>query len=74
MTIGNKVANIGVYAFEFCSNLGSVTIPNSVTNIALGAFEVCAKLTTVTIGSGVTSIGGLCVRAVHQSDGSVFPG
>ena len=54
-----SVTSIGDHAFEYCSDLTSITIPNSVTSIGEYAFYYCSGLTSITIGSGVTSIGGL---------------
>lgn len=51
------VKSIGDDAFNWCSNLQSVTIPNSVTTIGYRAFYDCANLESLTIGSGVTNIG-----------------
>ena len=51
------VTSIGVYAFEECTGLTSVTIGDSVTSIGICAFSGCKGLTSVTIGNGVTSIG-----------------
>ena len=51
------VTSIGLYAFEECTGLTSVTIPDSVTSIGYRAFNGCTKLTSVTIGNGVMSIG-----------------
>ena len=51
------VTSIGDKAFQFCSDLTSVTIPNSVTIIKDGAFFSCSSLTSITIPNSVTSIG-----------------
>jgi len=58
--VGREMRVIGVSdcAFEFCTDLTSVTIPSSVTSIGIGSFSFCTGLTTVTIPSSVTSIGG----------------
>lgn len=55
--IGDGVTSIGVYAFEYCTNLVRVTIPDSVTSIGDYAFELCFSLSDVTIPAGVTYIG-----------------
>ncbi len=52
-----SVTSIGDYAFQYCSDLTSVTIPNSVTSIGSYAFLDCSGLTSVTIPNSVTSIG-----------------
>ena len=52
-----SVTSIGGNAFEFCSNLTSVSIPPSVTSIGKNAFCGCRNLTSVTIPSSVTYIG-----------------
>ncbi len=51
------VTSIGVYAFQYNTNLTSVTIPNSVTSIGDWAFDRCWRLTSVMIPGSVTSIG-----------------
>ena len=53
----NTVTYLESYAFEYCTNLESVTISNSVTSIGNYAFEYCEKLESVTIPSSVTYIG-----------------
>ena len=55
--IGSAVTSIGSSAFEYCSDLTSVTIPASVTSIGKDAFLNCSGLTSVTIPDSVTSIG-----------------
>ena len=55
--IPNSVKIIGEGAFQFCSNLESLTIVNGVTTICENAFISCSKLTSVTIPESVTSLG-----------------
>ncbi len=52
-----NVTNIESYAFEYCSNLKTVTIGQNVTSISDHTFEGCKNLTEVGVGDGVTSIG-----------------
>ena len=47
---------IGYCAFEYCSDLTSLTIPDSVTSIEMFAFWDCNGLTSLELGN-VTSIG-----------------
>ena len=54
---GKSVTGIGNSAFEYCSNITSVTIPNGVTSIGNHAFFECEYLKSITIPNGVTSIG-----------------
>ena len=56
-SVSYSVTSIGESAFNFCTDLTSVTIPNSVTSIGNSAFYYCADLTSVTIPNSVTSIG-----------------
>ncbi len=55
--IPNSVTNIGSFAFNYCSNLTSITIPDSVTNIGCDTFYKCINLTSVEIPNSVTTIG-----------------
>jgi len=50
------VTTIGQDAFEYCSNLQSVTLPNSITAIYSYAFYYCTKLGSVNLPEGLTSI------------------
>ncbi|MDE6238740.1 MAG: leucine-rich repeat domain-containing protein, partial [Muribaculaceae bacterium] len=54
--IPEGVTSIGVYAFNNCANLISITIPEGVTSIGVHAFNNCTNLTAITIPEGVTSI------------------
>ena len=54
--IPHDVTSIGDNAFEFCSNLTSVTIPEGVTTIGSAAFYSCENLTDISIPYGVTNI------------------
>ena len=54
--IPNSVTAIGSHAFQFYTNLTSITIPDSVTEIAYAAFAE-SGLTSITIPNSVTEIG-----------------
>ena len=57
MTIPASVTAIGGNAFQYCTELASVTILDGVTKIGNRAFQGCTGLTSVTIPDSVTSIG-----------------
>ncbi len=50
------VNSIGSSAFEYCSNLQSVTLPNTITSINSYAFSNCTKLGSVNLPEGLTNI------------------
>lgn len=53
--IGNY-AQIGQYAFYYCTSLASITIPNTVTTLGQDAFHYCYSLASVTIPNSETTI------------------
>jgi len=58
ISIGDKVGNIGSYAFHGCKNLTALNISDSVTNIGESAFSVCRGLNgALVIPDSVKSIG-----------------
>lgn len=53
-----NVTSIGSHAFNYCTNLTSITISEGVINIDDNAFKYCTNLSTVKFsGNSVTSIG-----------------
>ena len=62
----NNVTSIGDSAFQYRSNLTSITIPEGVTSIGKNAFYYCTSLSSVTIPDSLKSIGdnafGSCYR------------
>ena len=57
VTIPNRVASIGAFAFGGCSQLKKVTIGSGVTSISNNAFGGCIKLTSITIPDNVITVG-----------------
>ena len=55
--VSYTVTAIGDKAFNYCSDLTSVTLPNTVTTIGSNAFDRCTSLTGIDIPNSVTSIG-----------------
>ncbi len=50
-SIPATVRVLGIPAFNYCTNLTSVTIPAGVTNISEGSFAGCAQLTAFTVAA-----------------------
>ena len=63
VVIEDGVTSIGIFAFESCKNLTSITIPDSVTEIGAHAFYFCTSLTSITIPGSVTNIGSGAFRS-----------
>ena len=55
--VNYSVNSIGDLAFQFSTELKSVTVPNSVISIGWGAFYCCSELTSINIPNSITSIG-----------------
>ena len=56
LIIGNAVTNIGVSAFEYCTNLTSVTFGNQLLNLEQYAFCACHALSSVELPNSLTKI------------------
>ena len=56
-TLPLGMTNIGISAFDNCTNLDSVVIPDGVTKIGKWAFYNCKSLTTLNMPESVDSIG-----------------
>ena len=69
----SSVTSIGLYAFENCSGLTSITIPDGVTSIGDYAFKGCSGLTSITIPDGVTSIGSYAFSGCRGLTGITIP-
>lgn len=57
VNIEKGVTDIGIFSFDNCHSLNSITIPDSVTCIGARAFTYCISLPNITIPDSVTSIG-----------------
>ena len=64
IVINDGVTDVGDSAFEWCSELKSVTLPDSLTDIGEWAFAYCYSLTNVNISDSVTSIGAWLLQNV----------
>ena len=74
LVIPEGVTSISDYAFDYCTDLNSVTIPNGVTKIGNNAFRGCKSMTSVSIPPSLATIGNCSfiwcfnLDAVHISD------
>ena len=55
--IPDSVTSLEYAAFNYCTNLTSLTIDNNVASLGNYEFYGCSSLASVTIGTGVTSLG-----------------
>ncbi len=63
------------YAFNYCSELTSITIPDSVTTIGSWAFSDCSGLTSIELPDSVTEIGSNAFNGcAYYEDGSHWYG
>ena len=72
---GRPVTSIGVQAFYFQNNLGTVLIPDSITNIGTEAFSSCDNLVGFTVDGAnpaYSSVQGVLFDK-HQTNLVVFP-
>lgn len=65
--------NIGVYAFQGCYSLASITMPSTVTSIDNLAFQNCYSLASVTIPSEATSIGSNVFQGCYSLENIAIP-
>ena len=65
---------MGVYCFDGCSGLTSITIPSSVTSLGFCCFEGCSGLSSITIPSSVTSLGWNCFLYCQKLESVIFKG
>ena len=57
ISISESTKNIGIGAFEGCTNLNEISLPSSLTNIGSNAFKECTNLNTISLPSSITNIG-----------------
>jgi len=67
------VVNIGISAFEGCTELTKVTIPIGVTNLSECAFLGCSKVTSIIIPEGIVSIGSNALSGMSSLKDIEFP-
>ena len=72
-TLGDRLEEIGGYAFKSCKSLEEIVIPNAVKAIKKGAFQGCSALTAVTLGEGLEEIGKRAFRRCTSLQRIVIP-
>lgn len=71
--IPNTITCIGEWAFNYCTDLSSVTIPSSVTTISDCAFQGCSGLTDISMGEGLLSIGDGAFGSCEELTNVIIP-
>lgn len=56
LTMGNRITEIGDYAFDGCTGLTTVTLSSSLTKIGQYAFRNCSSLTGIAIPNTVSTL------------------
>ena len=69
----DDVTEIGMYAFDNCQLMSSITIPEGVTKIGDVAFRGCVSLTDITIPDSVTYIGEDAFRVCENLSSITIP-
>ena len=70
--IGSHV-KIGMYAFQSCGCLTTITIPDSITSIGNNMFQNCYALMTIIIPDSVTSIGNNVFQSCYALTTIILP-
>ncbi|MBR1611859.1 MAG: leucine-rich repeat domain-containing protein, partial [Methanobrevibacter sp.] len=73
VNFGENLQSIGNNAFQFCSNINSLTIPNSVISIGDSAFQYCTGLTSVVLPSNIVQIGSSVFRDCRALTSIIIP-
>jgi hypothetical protein len=71
---GLAVNSIGGYAFQYASNITTVTIPGSVTSIGYSAFASCGDLSSVAMPGSLTNLGGYAFYHCTRLANLTLPG
>ena len=55
--VGDKVTELGNFAFSKCTRLRRIELPDGLTTIGKGAFDACSNLQYINIPETVTNLG-----------------
>ncbi len=73
IVVKDGIKEIGMYAFDGCKSLESITIPYKVTRIGDQAFSYCTSLKSITIPNSVTRIGSCAFRDCDSLESVTIP-